>query len=218
MATQELVQLVLELKRGVRPDVVVFYDGLNEVFAAAQSGLPMVHQELPRIEARFNQAGESVGWLHNLAVFQLAAELRRSPNVDAQSALDPTEVSELADLVVANYIELQDAGARLADAYDFDIHFFWQPYLLVDDKPLSPEELEIRETTRSRLPPSMSLEQLFRETYALAAEKTLELDRWHDLSDVFQTHRQPIWIDGQGHVTPEGNRLVADRMLERFSR
>ena len=36
--TQEVLELILQLRDGQRPDVVVFYDGINDIFASVQSG------------------------------------------------------------------------------------------------------------------------------------------------------------------------------------
>lgn len=42
--TQEVIELMLQLRAGVRPDIVVFYDGINEVVAAVQNARPGVPQ------------------------------------------------------------------------------------------------------------------------------------------------------------------------------
>ena len=36
--TQEILELILQLRAGARPDVVMFYDGINDVKAAVQNG------------------------------------------------------------------------------------------------------------------------------------------------------------------------------------
>lgn len=44
VSTQELIALMLELQRGNVPDIVVFYDGVNDTFAAFQSGVAGIPQ------------------------------------------------------------------------------------------------------------------------------------------------------------------------------
>lgn len=54
LSTQEVLTLLLELQAGRRPDVAVFYDGVNEVFPAlklGQAGLPL---DVARRRAEFN--------------------------------------------------------------------------------------------------------------------------------------------------------------------
>src|SRR5439155_17899889 len=51
--TQELLQLMLELRAGHRPDVVVFYDGLNEVAATVQGGTAGLPQNESKRVAEF---------------------------------------------------------------------------------------------------------------------------------------------------------------------
>jgi hypothetical protein len=38
-------------------------------------------------------------------------------------------------------------------------------------------------------------------------------DRVWYIADIFDRQETQIWIDEWGHVTPEGNRLVAEEML-----
>jgi len=52
VSTQELLELVLRIRGGDRPDLVVFLDGMNDVSAAYQSGIAGVHQNFPEIAAR----------------------------------------------------------------------------------------------------------------------------------------------------------------------
>jgi hypothetical protein len=55
LTNQELILLVEALKTGQRPDMVVFYDGVNEAYAAAAPGVPgrpTPHLEFQSIKAR----------------------------------------------------------------------------------------------------------------------------------------------------------------------
>ncbi len=58
VSMQGVVELMLELKRAPRkPDLVVFYDGINDVFSVYQSGKIDVHQNFDHIRDVFEQAG-----------------------------------------------------------------------------------------------------------------------------------------------------------------
>lgn len=52
--TQEVLQLMLDLRRGERPDVVVFYDGINDVASAVQRGVAGDPQNEVKRVAEFN--------------------------------------------------------------------------------------------------------------------------------------------------------------------
>jgi hypothetical protein len=53
VSTQSLIQLQLLLESGNVPDVIIFYDGVNEVLAASQTGQPILHQNFAEITSLF---------------------------------------------------------------------------------------------------------------------------------------------------------------------
>lgn len=44
VSTQEVIALMLQLKKGNIPDVVMFYDGVNDTFSAFQHGIAGIPQ------------------------------------------------------------------------------------------------------------------------------------------------------------------------------
>ncbi len=54
VATQSLLMLMLELRQGNIPDVVLFYDGINDAFSAFQNGCPGVPQNEYNRSLEFN--------------------------------------------------------------------------------------------------------------------------------------------------------------------
>ena len=112
VSTQSLVALLLELRAGRRPDVVVFYDGINDTFSAfAQQRIGLPQNEKNR-SADFNLSQASVARLGRLvlrdvanrsATVQLARRvLRRSAGGD--SLWRPSNPDSLATLVVTTYL------------------------------------------------------------------------------------------------------------------
>lgn len=53
VSTQGLIHLILLLESGDVPDMVIFYDGVNDILAASQSWMPIVHQNLSEISNLF---------------------------------------------------------------------------------------------------------------------------------------------------------------------
>jgi hypothetical protein len=65
VTNQKLIFLVEALKTQQRPDMVIFYDGVNEAYAAAFpgiSGMPAPHLEFQFIKARVELACKCVGF------------------------------------------------------------------------------------------------------------------------------------------------------------
>ena len=77
VSTQGVIQLILELQSGNIPDLVIFYDGVNDVYAAYQSGRP-THQNFDKIAAKFEK-GKSpppsfVAWIESTNSFHLSKD------------------------------------------------------------------------------------------------------------------------------------------------
>jgi len=117
--TQGVIMLMLELRKGNIPDVVVFYDGANDVHAAFQNreaGLP--GNEINRRKQFYGS--------------------RAVVNTDRPKVDDDTLAKDTIDVYLANLDLLQ----ALADRYGFSVVAVWQPISYVD-KPLTPEEHEM---------------------------------------------------------------------------
>ena len=55
VSTQGVIMLLMQLQSGNVPDLVVFYDGPNDIYAAYQSGRAGVPQNLDQVAARFER-------------------------------------------------------------------------------------------------------------------------------------------------------------------
>jgi lysophospholipase L1-like esterase len=216
VSTQSLVTLMLQLQQGNVPDAVVFYDGVNDVYAAYESGQPGAHPMLADIAARFED--RESGWSRMLKSTRLYAvvrsivyrpvyyELHEAHQAErGRSHLEHT--GELATAVAERYVGNYDVVSRLSREYGFQVFFFWQPHLAVGEKVFTEEELAIR----SELDPVLAdmANAAYSEVELLAPEYD---DLWY-LADAFDDLGEQIWIDSWGHVTPVGNRHVAEAML-----
>jgi hypothetical protein len=217
VSIQNVVQLTLELDRGNVPALVLFYDGVNEVLAASQTRQPMLHQNYAEIANRFegdrNPLPPVVGASN---VFRLARMVLARLAPPSPPSADPRalETPQLVDAVVDTYLGNLRLASALAKEYDFELHFFLQPHILVGDKPLSNEEQAILEGLDWVLRLDDDLRELFSSTYSRIEVAARTRPGLHGLSDVFDHETSQLWIDTWGHVTPEGNRIVAQRILE----
>jgi lysophospholipase L1-like esterase len=210
VANQSLIQLIMELERGHIPDVVLYYDGVNEVFAAHQNGGPILHQNLAEIRETFQPRQPLRDALEGLSTVQFLERFLAwvaPPGAgDPPSTADPATVPEE---VAAAYLEAHRIVEGLATRHGFDFAFIWQPHILAGDKVLTPEEEAIVTGLNWVVNLDDGLRALFAETYRTVGERAAEEPRLVDLSGVFDATTSTVWIDTWGHVTPEGNEIVA---------
>lgn len=217
VSTQSLIALVRELQSENVPDAVVFYDGVNEVIAAYESGEPGVHVTLAKIAARYeNPENPLLAWVQGSRVYSLIELLAGKLTYERQESdlsmfrLGPAQAdrTHLADAVVEVYIGNYRLVDALAHEYGFKYSFFVQPHLAVSEKTLTAEEQELV----SRMDPALA--SLAEAVYARLASTAPDYEHLWFIADVLDGERTQIWIDQYGHITPAGNRIVAQEILK----
>jgi lysophospholipase L1-like esterase len=218
VSTQGVITLMMQLQAGRVPDLVVFYDGPSDIYAAYQSGragVPQNVEQLARIFEKRDRQGPFVEWLTHSASFSMFASVMRKAGITRpvepldRSPASTMTVPELSGAIVDRYVRNHATVSSLADTYRFKALFFWQPYISIGHKQLTTEEREIRAEVEADRRHS----DLIRAVYARVANEAGRLRNLYDLTSVFDGHDGLVWIDG-AHVTPPGNELLAARMLE----
>jgi lysophospholipase L1-like esterase len=216
VSTQSLIALIRELQSGNVPDMVVFYDGVNEVIAAYESGEPDAHVTLAKIAGRFEEpANPLFEWFKGSRVYSLIGLLAGKLTDQGQEGglgmfslqVAQTDRSELADTVAEIYLGNYRIVDVLSQEYGFEYSFFVQPHLAVSEKPLTPEE----QALKSKMEPALA--SLAEAVYANIASAVPDHEYLWFIADALDEERAQIWIDQWGHITPEGNRLVAREIL-----
>lgn len=213
VSTQGMLALVLELRAGHRPDLVISYDGCNDVLTPLQSGRVDVHANFREIKTWYDWhprlALGSLGWLGATNTVTLARRVADRLGWRASAWRVDAEVAPLARLIVDDY----EAGAEIVEAlagrYRFRTAFFWQPVALVERKPLTSEERSRIESVRDAR--HRPLPALYEQTYELV--RGLRRPGLYYLADLFNDERGDVYLD-ICHLAPAGNRLVAQRMYE----
>jgi lysophospholipase L1-like esterase len=212
VSTQELLALELELRRGHVPALVVFYDGINDTFAAWQSGVTGIPQNESHRAAEFNISNprrlkertrallrdEAQLLATRRTVDSLLRRLRKSGLAQNRSAaLDDS----LAAQVVNTYLANVDLVRALAAHYHFKCSFYWQPSLF--DKPHR-TAYEMSQLARAR-----DMEPFFQfvNTAPLSSRGV------HDLSNHFAEEAKPVFIDWC-HLGESGNTTVARALAD----
>jgi lysophospholipase L1-like esterase len=214
VSTQEVIQLLVLLQSGRVPDLVIFYDGVNDTFSAFQqrrAGIPQ--NEFNRVREFNLTQGTRYGALASGALSG-SATLRVLSRLQSRLGLRrPRErVFNLDSLAVAT-VELYRSNLRLVKAlagqYGFRVLFFWQPTAFGKAR-LTPYEAVERAKQRG-------LEDFFARAYAAVPEVFRGEEAFRDLSGIFAASTQPLYIDWS-HLGETGNRLVAERIADDVAR
>ena len=115
--------------------------------------------------------------------------------------MSDTLAESISRAYLTNYRTVEGLGRQ----YGFAFRFFWQPTLLVGSKLFTKEEERFK--TAARVAPMV--ERVYRR---LAAAGPPEYPALHQLTDLFAGDSSPVYIDWH-HLTPEGNKKVAEAMV-----
>lgn len=214
--TQELIELELELKRTPRrPDLVIFYDGFNDGYSFYQSGKIDVHMNFNSISSQFEKHSSRQTLRSSLLELLLSTHTARliSKTRPSQSLVSGdrswTQVSDAAaetDLEVS-YLHNLEMVHALSQQYGFQYAFFWQPVIFAGHKHFTPDEQRILTFYHSRID---EVDAEYRDMANVLQKGTPQ--HLFDISNVFDGVSDTVFIDCV-HVDPEGNELVAERML-----
>jgi lysophospholipase L1-like esterase len=186
VTTQSLITLIFELRGGDRPDIVLFYDGINDTGSAGDHSEAGLSRREIGLEKNYNRKkGFPSRWKGALAPHDKVA-------------------GQVIDVYFAN-IGLLD---HLSQTYGFKYQCFWQPVFFVDKPPSSSEENLIG------MYQDEGNSVFFVETYKALRSRTLPPHTF-DLSDLFATRKETTYIDVY-HLTEDGNQIVAKAMVEKL--
>jgi lysophospholipase L1-like esterase len=215
VSTQSVIQLMLELQSGNVPALVIFYEGANDVYAAYQSGRA-THQNLNQLAAKLEQSKSPppfVTWIESTNSFyllnRLMAKLKHKPRESTNIINYKTmgiDTATLTDSMVEAYIGNYEIVNALAQKHGFKALFFWQPQIAVGEKSLTNEEQEMKR----ELDPVVV--EFYQSVYHRVQQVAKKYKNLYYIADTFDSANSQIYID-QVHVTPVGNRLIAERIF-----
>jgi lysophospholipase L1-like esterase len=222
VSTQERITLEQELARGNQPDLVVFYDGFNDIGAAmanSEPGLPADEFERPAHERLWRDPSfVNLGrhYLHNTAIArlfqppwheQLSQQMKRKVTAMGTHAL----AIETINCYFGN-VRIIDSLAR---GLGFDARFYWQPMLFTRNEPTE-NELAILSQESGAVSYHRSVSQKLREVERLLPEQDPTLQHWRNLADIFNGdlwREQTLYFD-TCHLADIGNRAVAQEIAQ----
>lgn len=225
VSTQEVIELILQLKKGNIPDVVVFYDGVNDTFSAFHQGEAGIPQNEFNRSTEFNLiSGNRYSQLRDIFVAESFSKLSigrfangvlrrarvlsepRYQRLDERIATEGKSPSDLAIDVVRVYFENMEMVRQLALLYGFDSYFYWQPTIF-NKSDLTEYESEVLNVGQGH-------SAFFDSTYSRVSRKISSKDNdspYVDLSNLFLNVKEPIFLDWM-HLSEQGNMFIANRM------
>ena len=228
VSTQEVIELTLQLQKGNIPDVVIFFDGVNDTFSGFQlsaSGLP--HDEIRRekefclLERKELQTLAAQSAIHQLSIMRflhgvlqksgLRRDLAQPVSLEYEKAI--SDRGSLANAVVETYLNNIKLVQALSQSYGFTPLFYWQPVIYTKQY--------LTEYERQSLELDVhypGMKEFYQETYAALRQSSGGLNTniaFHDISSIFSDIREPIFVDFN-HMGRKGNSLIANRMAQDF--
>lgn len=213
VSTQSLVWLMLKLRDGEVPDVVVFYDGVNDVGSTYQTGrADGSHQNLPFWEAYVDKGVDPRRhWTRRLALYRITMGILRRFGLvtstqmrSAAQALDDHQLQQASSGVARVYGDNVAMVQALARLYGFDALFFWQP-IVSDQENYTQSEQQVR----SHFDP-----QYF-DLYERTRKKVMSAERPPvDLAHCLGPSPPAGFFSDYMHLTEDGNAKVAAAIFE----
>jgi lysophospholipase L1-like esterase len=218
VSTQEVISLLVELRKHT-PDLVIFYDGVNDTFSSYQQGTAGLPQnEFHRVSefgllshgnrAKLREAAFR-GTLQDLHLVRFSESILRrigfTRQQDGLTALRPMNDGHrdaLASGVVATYQSNVRLVSAMAEQYGFRALFYWQPTIF-QKRNLTAYEQEVR-----RYADPMG--HFFQTTYELV-HKGKAGSGVRDLSLVFSDIHEALYVDWC-HLGEHGNGMIAREM------
>lgn len=216
VSAQELNFLLYQLSVGNIPDVVIFYDGINDGYAGAYSPAvprdPQHLRENRKRERNPSVLNAAVDWFLESNYWDLIEYTENAWDIRATASDGwDKQVQKHISQNSAGVIRAYEAHIRqvkaLAKEYGFNVFFFWQPNLFSLTRKMNAYEKEFLGKSSPVLVESQRV--VFGD--ARKAFSNREDEQIYFLGHVFDETEEPIYLDWM-HVGPKGNAIVADQM------
>lgn len=202
---QEVLTLAERCAAGDVPDIAIFYDGVNDVFAQMQypSAKPLP-QNFPQLRGRFENAYALWPSLVRYSAVTILFKHMMSgqgPRPGMKVEKLPKTVDELAANASSIYLQNIEHARRLGEAYDFEVRTFWQPCAYTKNPVHEDEKAQRKEF-------APALEEVYMKTTEAVGSATTSI------TDALDGLEGPIMIDWC-HTNEAGARAVAEAIYTR---
>ncbi len=205
--SQELINLYLELRQNNLPDMVIFYDGVNDVFSAYQQNLAGIPQnEFNRIREFNATKGKKkasrvfIESLMTLSSVRFIMGLMHR-EIKIKNYTEP-EMKKLAGESATIYFENLKLISSWGKDNGFKTLFYWQPIIFNKQNLTQYEQKEAEKVDYIRQFAMLVNEELKEK---LLTENSV---KFHDVSGIFSETKEPVFIDFC-HISESGNSVIA---------
>ena len=215
VTTQEVITLFILLQNGQVPDLVIFYDGVNDCFSAFQNREAGIPQNEFNRYAEFNSGNSILISVKNLVLNSATMRLpkgfinrlKRRSIVSENRVFSDKDSSGAEQRLFEKVIETYQINMRfidqLAREFKFKTLFYWQPSVFSKDTKTEYEK--VQELAR------FEVRDTFLRINRIAGKLTYP--NFTDLSNMFQDYKEPLYID-EFHFGEKGNEIIARRMVQ----
>jgi lysophospholipase L1-like esterase len=211
VSTQGLIYLLRQLQKGNNPNLVVFYDGFNDMgsaFMNEAAGLP-ANEENRRQEFNLvNRSTLSKSFPLLLRSMNLYKLLHGEPtlrNEDYQRKLGIYTSGGVLDALRVYLVNVRTVEA-MGKAFGFEPFFFWQPTVFTKAKRTPYEDDFVMKN------PIMAKVQTDAISLIARAPELARHPKFKDVSDALGDHADQTFFD-ECHVNGKGNELIARKIV-----
>lgn len=207
VSTQELNLLLLQLAQGNIPDIVIFYDGVNDGYAGAYS--PAIPRDVQNLRSKFNKERKKNTFIQLYETSNYKRLINHFvKNNDWENQILKS-IDSNSNSTIRLYLEHIKQVKAIGKEYGFKSLFFWQPNLLSDSKKLLPyEKIIINKSSQSFI---KSQKKVYLDAKSVFLKR--EEDNIFFLGDIFEDTNEPIYIDWC-HIGPDGNKIIARKIYK----
>lgn len=220
-STQEVIYFILLLKEGKIPDYAIFFDGVNDIYAAYQNGKTGVVQnvgmnrkklKMSLFELMREQVSEIINndFLTYKTLKKMTTPAPKGGGIEGVvgSHYNKQELTVLAENIVADYQKNMEVVKSLAKSYGFRYFFVWQP-MIFNTNSLTEEERSYHNWKDEKM--------VFLHQKVESIIKKKKYDHFYNFSSIFDHKQKTMYIDF-AHLSEEGNEVPAEALYQILQR
>lgn len=220
VSTQELIRLELELRKGNIPDLVIFYDGINDDYSSYQNKIAGFPLNMEKHQIEYNSYSQT-GILYFITpaiknsysfigVKYVLSKIKNDKTNITNVQYSDREFPNLSNATVDVYFNNVDFIKSLERSYGFKSYFFIQPTIFTK-KDLSSTEQSISDKDQNNY---VNLKEFLTICDNVTRSR---INSSHDkniyyLGEAYNNKNTTIFID-MFHTSEEGNQIIADNIM-----
>jgi len=209
--TQEVFQLILLLREGKKPDIAIFYDGVNEIYHAHYSGEAGTTMPFKRIQQKL-ALNEPTAIQHILigykdllenysTIYKALGKITTQFEQKNSVLFKEVHNNKIAKEIVEYYLKTYSILDALSKSFHFEYLCLLQPVLFLEDS-----IMEINEIENATILNDKQLKHLYHKCYVSIRNQSPK--NFFDLSNCLQDRSIPLYNDFC-HLNEIGDQEIA---------